>query len=92
MGRKERTEDYKDLVGFMLEEVDSFRYLRSIVNGSNAIRAGSCNQNCSSIKMQLVNDVTKSKSVSRTTKLRINTSVIRPVGLLWECVSYAVAQ
>ena len=92
MGREERTEDFIDLGGFMLEEVDSFRYLGSIVNTNNTMeeevmtRIGAASK-CS----WSVNSILRSKDVSRTTKLRLYTSVIRPVAV-YACETWALTK
>ena len=80
MGRDARTEDFIDLGGFMLEEVDSFRYLGSMVNGSNTMEEEVATRIAAASRCSWsVNEVLKSKEVGRATKLRLYTSVIRPV-------------
>ena len=64
----------------MLEEVDSFRYLGSMVNASNTMEEEVMTRIAAAAKCRWsVDSILKSKDVSRATKLRLYTSVIRPV-------------
>ena len=80
MSREQRTEDFIDLGGFMLEEVDDFRYLGSVMQSVNNLDLEIRTRIAVASKSSwLVNDILKSKFVSRTTKIHLYTTVIRPV-------------
>lgn len=80
MARGGREEDFIDIGGFLLEEVDTFKYLGSTVTANNTmdeeitqrISAGS---KCSWV----INDLIKSKILCHTTKLQLYVTIIRPV-------------
>ena len=92
MSRSPRTEDFIDLGGFMLEEVDSFRYLGSIISTTSNIQAEIEMRIASAAKCSWgVNDILKSKFISRTTKLHVYVSIIRPVAT-YACETWALTK
>ena len=80
MSREERTEDYIELGGFLLEEVDSFRYLGSIIRSDNAMEQEIAERISSASKCSWsLNSLLRSKLLTRTTKIQLYTTIIRPV-------------
>ena len=90
--REARTEDYIELGGFLLEEVDTFKYLGSILSADNtmdheiAARISSASKCSWSLK-----DLLQSKLLSRATKLQLYTSSIRPIAT-YACETWALTQ
>ena len=92
MSRQNRTEDFIDLGGFMLEEVDQFKYLGSIIQSVNSMESEISSRIAAASKCSwAVNDVLKSKSISRATKIQLYTTVIRPV-LTYSCETWPLTQ
>ena len=92
VSREERTEDYIDLGGYMLEELDRFKYLGSIVQSDARIEeeidariAGA--SKCSWALKTLI----KSRYLTRTTKIQIYKSIIRPVAT-YGCECWALTK
>ena len=80
MAREGREEDFIDIGGLMLEEVERFKYLGSTVTASNTMEEEislriSAGSKCS----WAINDLLKSKLLSRATKLQLYVTLIRPV-------------
>ena len=80
VGRTERDVDFADIGGMMIEVVDDFKYLGSIMTGNNTIdkeietRIANANKTYWSLK-----DIFKSRNLSRATKLQAYTTIIRPI-------------
>ena len=92
MAREERTEDFIELDEFLLEEVDQFRYLGSIVSWDNDIsREISARISAASRASWGVNDIIKSKIISRRTKLQVYVTTIRPIAT-YACETWALSK
>ena len=80
VGRGERDVDFADIGGMMLEVVDDFKYLGSIMAGDNTInkeidtRIANANKTYWSLK-----DIFRSRNVSWATKLQTYTTIVRPI-------------
>ena len=90
--REERTEDFIDLGGYMLEELNGFKYLGSILQSDARIEeeidariAGA--SKCSWALKHLI----KSRYLTRTTKIQIYTTIIRPVAT-YGCECWALTK
>ena len=91
-GRDPRSEDYIELGEYLLEELDEFKYLGSIVQNDNGMdaeiqaRIGGASK-CS----WAVNSLLRSRHLTRTTKLQVYTTMIRPV-LSYACETWALTK
>ena len=80
VGRGKRDIDFADVGGMMIEVVDSFKYLGSIVTGDNTIdkeidtRIANANKTYWALK-----DIFRSRNVTRSTKLLTYTTIVRPI-------------
>ena len=80
VGRGVRDVDFADIGGLMIEVVDEFKYLGSIITHDNNIekevdvRIASGNKTYWALK-----DIFKSKNISQRTKLKVYTTIIRPI-------------
>ena len=92
MSRELRWEDFIDLGGFIFEVVDVFKYLGShIASDNNMDDEISARISGASKCSWALNDLLKSKLLSRTSKLQLYTSTIRPVAT-YACETWALTQ
>ena len=90
--REERTEDFIDLGNFLLEEVDTFRYLGSIVSSDNTMDHEIAARISAASKCSwALKDLLHSKLLSRATKLDLYRTSIRPVAT-YGCEAWALTQ
>ena len=90
--REQRTEDYIDLGDLLLEEVDTFKYLGSIIASDNTMdHEISARISAASKCSWALKDLLLSKLLSRTTKLQLYVTAIRPVAT-YACEAWALTQ
>ena len=80
VSRNGREEDYIDMGGLMLEVVDKFKYLGSILTSSNEVKEEIKARIAAASKCSwAINDILKSNLISRRTKIQAYTTIIRPI-------------
>ena len=90
--REERTEDFIDLGGFLLEEVDSFKYLGSIISRQSSMDEEIDARIAAASKCSwAVKSLLQSRVLSRTTKVLVYVTTIRPVAT-YACECWALTQ
>ena len=92
MAREERMEDYIELGGFLLEEVDHVKYLGSIVCADNTMEEEILARIAGAFKCSWsINILLKSKLMSRKTKVQLYTTIVRPV-LTYACETWTLTK
>ena len=92
MSREQRTEEYIELGGFLLEEVDSFKYLGSIICVDNTMEEEIAERIAGASKCSWsLNALLKSKLLTRRTKIQLYTTIVRPV-LTYACETWTLTK
>ena len=90
--RDPREEDFIALSQYLLEEVDSFKYLGSIIRHDNTMEEEVSERIAGASKCSwAINPLLKSRLLSRTTKLQLYKTVIRPV-LTYACEAWTLTK
>ena len=89
-GRKE--EDFIDIGGLLLEVVESFKYLGSILSSKSTMDEEIAQRISAGSKCRwAMNDLLKSKQLTHTTKLQLYLTIIRPV-VTYACEAWALTK
>ena len=92
VSRDERDEEVVNVGGFVLEVVNEFKYLGSTITSTNEVK--------DEVKIRIaaasrcswaINDILRSNLISRATKLRAYTSIIRPI-VVYGCETWRLTK
>ena len=90
--RDNRTEDYIELGSFLLEEVDHFKYLGSVVSSDSSMTEEISSRKAASSRCSwTMNELLTFKLLIKTTKLQIYVTCIRPVAT-YGCETWALTK
>ena len=90
--RDNRTEDFIELGSLLLEEVDQFKYLGSMVSASSSMTEEIMARIAAASKCSwALNDLIRSKLLTKCTKLQIYVTCIRPVAT-YGCETWPLTQ
>ena len=90
--RDERQEDFIELGGFLIEEVDRFRYLGSIVRCDTSMEDEVDTRIAAASKCSwAVKSLFQSRLLSRTTKVQVYVTIVRPVAT-YACECWALTK
>ena len=90
--RDPRSEDFIELGDYLLEELDEFRYLGSIVQNDNGLNIEIYARIGDAAKCTwTVNSPMRPRYLTKTTKLRIYTTMLRPV-MSYACETWTLTK